>query len=78
MVGLYRDPDGKNVFTSSMQATPEKTNSVSHGSQMEEIKSSMQKKQEEVSLQLPLVNTRSNFLACIILLLTFAMWLLSL
>ena len=54
------DPEGKNVFTSSMPVTADKTNSVNQCTQMDDTRSSMQKKQEEMSLQQSQVSTRSN------------------
>ena len=61
MLGLYRDPEGKNVFSSTMPATSDQISNSNRGIQKEEMLSSMQKKLE-FSLQQPQVNTESNFL----------------
>ena len=67
MVELYRDPEGKNVFSSTMQVTSDEISNSNRGIQKEEMLSSMQKKLE-FSLQQPQVNIVINFLtACIIL-----------
>ena len=67
MVGLYRDPEGKNVFSSTMPVTSDQISNSNRGIQKEEMLSSMQKKLE-FSLQQPQVNIVINFLtACIIL-----------
>ena len=56
MLGLYRDPEGKNVFSSTMPVTSDQISNSNRGIQKEEMLSSMQKKLE-ISLQQPQVNT---------------------